>query len=184
MSLIFFPASFLLFNQENGKGKSLPLLISSRHGLSDCREVGAQSHLGERRHGSVLEVRLRSSCFQHAAVITACLERQEGTVPSPILDPSSGFDSFWLLLPQKSVLASVFPVSFTGAIPCSVKQFCTCIKQRHRLMWILSRNLYLCLIRSWLLSYQILQMQVHSQGQGLNELRNTLQGKSWVWAVP
>lgn len=89
MSLIFFPASFLLFNQENGKGKSLPLLISSRHGVIAGRLE--HSHTWE---GSVLEVRLRSSCFQHAAVITACLERQEGTVPSPILDPGSGFDSF------------------------------------------------------------------------------------------
>lgn len=147
-----FSTSFLLFNQENGKGKLLPSLISSRNwALAGSLEHGFTWEGGDTDLSK--EVRLRSSCFELLAVpgIVAGLERQEGTFPSSIPNPSSGLEMD--ALSRKSVLASIFPISFTGAIFYSIKQFCTCIQGRHRSMWILNRNLYLCLIRSWLLSY-------------------------------
>lgn len=88
-----FSTSFLLFNQENEKGKLLPLLISSRHwGLAGSLEHGFTWEGGDTDLSK--EVRLRSSCFELLAVpgIVASLERQEGTFPSSILNPSSGLE--------------------------------------------------------------------------------------------
>lgn len=167
-----FSTSFLLIKQENGKGKLLPLLISSRPPAT----AGSWGMVtpGRRGHSSVQGAEMRSSCFQLTAVpaILAGLQGQEGSCPSSILNPSSGFDRrvSWQAY-------SLFP-SLGHFIFCETVLY---LYQGETYVDVDFKQESLSMPDQILTSLtQIFQMQVHSQGQGLNELRNALQGKACV----
>lgn len=163
-----FSTSFLLIKQENGKGKLLLLLISSR----PCVTAGSWGMVtpGGRGHSSV-----QGSWAEEQLLSAHCSTSHPGRPAgaSSILNPSSGFDRrvSWQAY---SLFPSLGHFIFCETVLLYLHQGETWVDVDFKQESLSMPDQILTSLT------QIFQMQVHSQGQGLNELRNALQGKACV----